>query len=124
VEKGAVGHGGRPAGMQGWQGQPHKMVEYEHWQRNKPGCRSSGCWFQFGGAEKRPSFHNRAAKTKHTFQPVHFLNCLQAFHCCRVLWASSVSFLTTRTLASQPSVELSDTLLVPCSFQRLRTLGP
>jgi hypothetical protein len=27
------------------------MVEYEHWQQNKPGCRSSGCRLQFGGAE-------------------------------------------------------------------------
>jgi hypothetical protein len=39
--------------MRGWQGQPHKMVEYGHWQKkNKPKCRSSGCGLQFGGAEK------------------------------------------------------------------------
>jgi hypothetical protein len=39
--------------MRGWQGQPHKMVEYEHWQKkNKPKCRPSGCGLQFiGGAE-------------------------------------------------------------------------
>jgi hypothetical protein len=37
--------------MRGWQGQARKMVEYEHWQKNKPGCRSLGCRLQFGGAE-------------------------------------------------------------------------
>jgi hypothetical protein len=40
-----VGHGGRPAGMRGWQGQPRKMVEYEHWQNNSQavGRRAVGC---------------------------------------------------------------------------------
>jgi hypothetical protein len=37
--------------MRGWEGQPRKMVEYEHWQKSKPKCRSSGCGLQFGGAE-------------------------------------------------------------------------
>jgi hypothetical protein len=37
--------------MRGWQGQPRKMVEYEHWQKNEPNLRSSGCRLQFGGAE-------------------------------------------------------------------------
>jgi hypothetical protein len=37
--------------MRGWQGQPRKMVEYEHWQKNKQDHRSSGCRLQFGGAE-------------------------------------------------------------------------
>jgi hypothetical protein len=41
--------------MRGWQGQPRKMVEYEHCKKNKPGCRSPGCRLQFDGAEKRPS---------------------------------------------------------------------
>ena len=51
IEKGAVGHGGRPAGMRGWQGQPRKMVEYEHWRKKKRSCRSSGCGLQVGDAE-------------------------------------------------------------------------
>jgi hypothetical protein len=37
--------------MRGWEGQPRKMVEYEHWQKIKPKCRSSGCGLEFGGAE-------------------------------------------------------------------------
>ena len=37
--------------MRDWQGQPHKMVEYEHWHKIKPSIRSSGCGLQFGGAE-------------------------------------------------------------------------
>jgi hypothetical protein len=37
--------------MRGWEGQPRKMVEYEHWQKNKPGLRSPGCGLKFGGAE-------------------------------------------------------------------------
>jgi hypothetical protein len=49
VEKGAVGHGGRPAGMRGWQGQPRKVVEYEHWHKIKRKCRSLGCELQLGG---------------------------------------------------------------------------
>jgi hypothetical protein len=28
------------------------MVEYEHWQKHKPSCRSLGCRLQFAGAEK------------------------------------------------------------------------
>jgi hypothetical protein len=44
---GTWGSGGRPATM----GQPRQMVEYEHWQKNKQRCRSSGCRLQFGGAE-------------------------------------------------------------------------
>jgi hypothetical protein len=44
-----VGHGGRPAGMRGWQ---RKMVEYEHWHKIKrKKCRSLGCGLQFGGAK-------------------------------------------------------------------------
>jgi hypothetical protein len=46
-----VGHGGRPAGMRGWQDQPREMVEYEHWHKNKRKCRWLGCGLQFGGAE-------------------------------------------------------------------------
>jgi hypothetical protein len=37
--------------MLGWQGQPRKMVEYEHWHKTKRKCRSLGCGLQFGGAE-------------------------------------------------------------------------
>jgi hypothetical protein len=39
--------------MRGWQGQPRKMVEYEHWHKIKPNIRSLGCGLQlqFGGAE-------------------------------------------------------------------------
>jgi hypothetical protein len=37
--------------MRGWQGQPRKMVEYEHWQKNKPKYQSPGCGLQFDGAE-------------------------------------------------------------------------
>jgi hypothetical protein len=37
--------------MRGWQGQPHKMVEYEHWRKIKRRGRSLGCGLQFGGAE-------------------------------------------------------------------------
>ena len=51
VEKGAVGHGGRPAGMRGWQGQPRKMVEYEHRRKKQRKGRSSGCRLQVGDAE-------------------------------------------------------------------------
>jgi hypothetical protein len=41
--------------MRGWQGQPRKMVEYEHWQKQKPNIRSPGCRLQFGGAKKSSS---------------------------------------------------------------------
>jgi hypothetical protein len=37
--------------MRGWQGQPRKMAEYEHWHKTKQKCRSLGCGLQFGGAE-------------------------------------------------------------------------
>jgi hypothetical protein len=37
--------------MRGWQGQPRKMVEYEHWHKTKRKCRSLGCGLQLGGAE-------------------------------------------------------------------------
>jgi hypothetical protein len=37
--------------MRGWQGQPRKMVEYEHWRKIKRKGRSPGCGLQFGGAE-------------------------------------------------------------------------
>jgi hypothetical protein len=37
--------------MRGWQGQPRKMVEYEHWRKEKRSCRSSGCRLQVGDAE-------------------------------------------------------------------------
>jgi hypothetical protein len=37
--------------MRGWQGQPRKMVEYEHWRKIKRKGRSSGCGLQVGGAE-------------------------------------------------------------------------
>jgi hypothetical protein len=37
--------------MRGWQGQPRKMVEYEHWRKKKRKGRSLGCGLQFGGAE-------------------------------------------------------------------------
>jgi hypothetical protein len=37
--------------MRGWQGQPRKMVEHEHWQKVKPNIRSLGCGLKFGGAE-------------------------------------------------------------------------
>jgi hypothetical protein len=37
--------------MRGWQGQPHKMTEYEHWHKIKRKFRSLGCGLQFGGAE-------------------------------------------------------------------------
>jgi hypothetical protein len=35
----------------GRQGQPRKMVEYEHWRKKKRSCRSPGCGLQVGGAE-------------------------------------------------------------------------
>jgi hypothetical protein len=37
--------------MRGWQGQPRKMVDYEHWRKKKREGRSLGCGLQFGGAE-------------------------------------------------------------------------
>jgi hypothetical protein len=37
--------------MRGWQGQPCKMVEYEHRHKTKRNIRSLGCGLQFGGAE-------------------------------------------------------------------------
>jgi hypothetical protein len=37
--------------MRGWQGQPRKMVEYEHWRKPKRKGQSSGCRLQVGGAE-------------------------------------------------------------------------
>jgi hypothetical protein len=37
--------------MRGWQGQPRKMVEYEHWRKIKRKGRSLGCGLQLGGAE-------------------------------------------------------------------------
>jgi hypothetical protein len=37
--------------MRGWQGQPRKMVEYEHWRKIKQNIRSLGCGLQFGDAE-------------------------------------------------------------------------
>jgi hypothetical protein len=37
--------------MRGWQGQPRKMVEYEHWRKIKRKGRSLGCGLQFGDAE-------------------------------------------------------------------------
>jgi hypothetical protein len=46
---GAWGSTSRNAGLAGRQ--PRKMVEYEHWQKIKPKCRSSGCGLHFGGAE-------------------------------------------------------------------------
>jgi hypothetical protein len=46
---GAWGSTSRNAG--GWQGQPCKMVEYEHWRKIKRKGRSLGCGLQFGGAE-------------------------------------------------------------------------
>ena len=46
-----MGHGGRPAGMRGWQGQPRKMVEYEHRRKKQRKGRSSGCRLQVGDAE-------------------------------------------------------------------------
>jgi hypothetical protein len=35
----------QPEGTRGWQGQPRKMVEYEHWHKIKRKCRSDslGC---------------------------------------------------------------------------------
>jgi hypothetical protein len=47
-----LGHGGRPAGMRGWQVQPRKLVEYGHWRKKNRKGRSSGCRLQVGGAEK------------------------------------------------------------------------
>ena len=46
-----MGHGGRPAGMRGWQVQPRKMVEYEHRRKKQRKGRSSGCRLQVGDAE-------------------------------------------------------------------------
>jgi hypothetical protein len=37
--------------MRGWQGQPRKMVEYEHWRKIKRKGRSLGCRLQVRGAE-------------------------------------------------------------------------
>jgi hypothetical protein len=54
VALGRKGSGGAwewPAGMRGWQGQPRKMVEYEHWHKTKRKCRSLGWGLQFVGAE-------------------------------------------------------------------------
>jgi hypothetical protein len=52
--------------MRGWQGQPRKMVEYEHWRKKKRKGRSLGCGLQFGGAAKWPA-RNQAAKSNNTF---------------------------------------------------------
>jgi hypothetical protein len=53
--------------MRGWEGQPRKMVEYEHWHKIKPNIRSLGCGLQFGGAEN-DLLAIQAAKFKHTIQ--------------------------------------------------------
>jgi hypothetical protein len=54
--------------MRGWEGQPRKMVEYEHWQKNKPGLRSSGCGLKFGGAENGLlAIRLQSSNIKHTF---------------------------------------------------------
>jgi hypothetical protein len=37
--------------MWGWQGQPRKMVEYEHRQKFKRKGRLLGCGLKYGGAE-------------------------------------------------------------------------
>jgi len=37
--------------MRGWQGQPRKMVEYEHRRKKQRKGRSSGCRLQVGDAE-------------------------------------------------------------------------
>jgi hypothetical protein len=37
--------------MRGWQGQPRKMVEYEHWRKKERKGQSLGCGLQFGDAE-------------------------------------------------------------------------
>ena len=37
--------------MRGWQGQPRKMVEYEHRRKKQRKDRSSGCRLQVGDAE-------------------------------------------------------------------------
>jgi hypothetical protein len=47
---GAWGPTSRNAGLV-WQGQPRKMVDYEHWQKKSEKGRSLGCGLQFGGAE-------------------------------------------------------------------------
>jgi hypothetical protein len=44
--------------MRGWQGQPRKMVEYEHWPKKQAKMSIvglTGCRFQFGGAKKSSS---------------------------------------------------------------------
>jgi hypothetical protein len=51
VAVGRKGSGGAWGSTSRNAGQLRKMVEYEHWQKNKPKCRSSGCGLQFGGAE-------------------------------------------------------------------------
>ena len=48
--KGSGGAWGSTSWNAGLEGQPRKMVEYENWQKIKPGPRSSGRGFKFGGA--------------------------------------------------------------------------
>jgi hypothetical protein len=55
--------------MRGWQGQPRKMVEYEHWQKSQAKISIVGLWVAiYGGAENDPLvIRPGATKFKHTF---------------------------------------------------------
>jgi hypothetical protein len=54
--------------MRGWQCQPRKMVEYEHWQKNQAKMSIVGLSVAIWWCWKGPS-RNQAAKSKHHFQP-------------------------------------------------------
>jgi hypothetical protein len=69
--------------MRGWQGQPCKMVEYEHWQKNKPSSRSPGCRLQFGGAEKSSSaitLQNSSTFSRHAVRAIQGAKCFGLKH--------------------------------------------
>jgi hypothetical protein len=54
--------------MRGWQDQPRKMVDYEHWRKKNRKGRALGCGLQFGDdAENDLLAINQAAKFKDTF---------------------------------------------------------
>jgi hypothetical protein len=67
--------------MRGWQGQPRKMIEYEHRQKIKPNIRSLGCGLQFGGAENdllaiRPQSSNTLFSAARPYEQFEVLSAL------------------------------------------------
>jgi hypothetical protein len=110
-----MGHGGRPAGMRGWQGQPRKMVEYEHWHKIKRKCRSLGCGLQFSGAEN-DLLAIRRQSSNTLFSAARTSNSR-----CLVLWskdAMRVSFYIERSCPEHGTARPSRCIEAPKSPTR------